>query len=541
MKLSRRDFIKLGALTAATAVLPTRAWALMDNGGDFNLDPRDPGGFSSPLFKPGFNGGLLGFFEPRGPFMINATQGSANILPGKESDLLIYQLADGAKGYINPILKVKKGQRLNPVLKNSLSQQATIIHWHGLIVDGKNDGGPADGISSGETYQYDFTVRNRAGTYWYHPHPFGFTSEQAYKGLASFFLVEDDDEIRLRRSLGLKLGENDIPLVIQDKRFDEMGNLMYEPDENEWFMGFLGDTILANLTVKPYLNVIPQVYRFRVLNGSNARIYRLAFLKGAEKAAYYIIGNDGGFLDKPYRTNEAFIAPGERMDILLDLRNFRPGDELFLKSLPFDPMDNEEMTEPMAEPMAAEPSMGLDNGEEFYILKLNVKKSTGCQPSHHQRIPGVLSCIVPTDMSDAMMREITLSQADMQWFINGQKFDFNQFPIEVSRNTVEIWDIMNDMMSMPHPMHIHGFQFQVLERMVMEGAMENPGMDLAVDEMGRLPTDLGWKDTVLIWPGEKVKIAIDFSHNFQGEQRYVFHCHNLEHEDMGMMVNYRVA
>ena len=138
-----------------------------------------------------------------------------------------------------------------------------------------------------------------------------------------------------------------------------------------------------------------------------------------------------------------------------------------------------------------------------------------------------------------MMRPIALSTADMKWFINGKQYVPSEFPIEVERGAVEIWEIANDMASMPHPMHIHGFQFQVLERMTMKGAIPNPLAPLVGDD-GRVPTDRGWKDTVLVWPGETVKVAIDFSHPFDGEQRYVFHCHNLEHEDAGMMVNYRI-
>jgi len=110
------------------------------------------------------------------------------------------------------------------------------------------------------------------------------------------------------------------------------------------------------------------------------------------------------------------------------------------------------------------------------------------------------------------------------------------FPIEVKRNTVEIWEIRNAEHSMPHPMHIHGFQFQVQARQNSPAQVRA----LASYGNGRTVSDLGWKDTVLVWPGETVRIAIDFSHDFGGNQTYVFHCHNLEHEDGGMMVNFRV-
>ena len=228
---------------------------------------------------------------------------------------------------------------------------------------------------------------------------------------------------------------------------------------------------------------------------------------------------------------ELFLAPGERADILLDLSDFRVGDFLHLKSLPFDPMDNEQM----ASGMATEPSTGLASGEEFYVMKLNVKRRAG----RCGKIPPTLSVVEPINLSGAMMRQLTLAQAgggEMKWTINGESFDPNRISFEVERGSVEVWEIMNEMMGMPHPMHIHGFQFQVLDR---QGSPQQTA-GLAVDG-GRLPTDLGWKDTILIWPGETVRIAIDFSVAYPGSQQYVFHCHNLEHEDMGMMVNYKVA
>lgn len=534
MKLKRRQFLKLSAMSSALLAAPIPLYSQPRHGGSINLDPRDPRGFHNPLLLPG-DRGILGVFEPQTPFTIQATVGSAAILPGKKSALLAYAVNAGRKTFINPILRVRQGARLTARLSNQLSEE-TIIHWHGLLVDGQNDGVPTDAIESGQQYQYDFTVRNRAGTYWYHPHPFERTSAQAYYGQASFFLVEDDDELRLRRALDLRLGQTEIPIVIQDKLFDDAGNLMYEPTDDEWFMGFLGDTILANLTVKPVLNVAPRIYRFRLLNGSNARIYRLAFMGGTVQTPFHIIGADGGLLAQPLPATEVFLAPGERVDVLLDLGRCRPGDQLFLKSLAFDPMDNEEMTDGMT----TDPAMGLANGEEFYILKLNVGRQM-MYHGRHSSIPSELSTITPIDLSGAVTRPIVLSagtepETAMQWFINGWRYNPAEVPLQVQRNTVEIWEIMNEMDSMPHPMHIHGFQFQVLERLGSP-----PQVAMLAGANGLLPTDTGWKDTILTWPGETVRIVIDFTHPFAGEQNYVFHCHNLEHEDMGMMINYRVA
>lgn len=545
--MNRRQFTKWMGLSAASAAFPlsfgcspesgagdadAAAAALMDAPGPMNLDPRSPEGFETPLAVPGHRRPLLRILDRPRALELAAGPLTASIA-GVEQDLLAYRARANGRVAYNPVLRVRTGQRLTVDLQNGLSQE-TIIHWHGLVVDGRNDGVPTDAIAPGASYAYDFVVRNRGGTYWYHPHPYAFTSEQAYYGLASFFIVQDADDAHLSDALGVELGRGDIPIVLQDKRLDANGRIVYAPNEEEWFMGFLGDVVLANLTAKPRLDLETRLYRFRLLNGSNARIYRLAFVGAAGRVPVQLVGNDGGLLESPVEVAELFLAPGERADVVLDLRGARVGEEVFLKSLAFDPMDNEEMIEPMPEPTPGPEPMGIPNGEELYLVKLVVRRRAWCSEG---RVPRRLSSIAPVPLDAAVTRPIALSTADMKWFINGARFAPDAFPIEVERGTVEVWEIANDMVSMPHPMHIHGFQFQVLERMMSPPQIAA----LSGDAGGRLLTDFGWKDTVLVWPGETVKVAIDFSHPFPGEQGYVFHCHNLEHEDEGMMVNYRVV
>jgi FtsP/CotA-like multicopper oxidase with cupredoxin domain len=156
-------------------------------------------------------------------------------------------------------------------------------------------------------------------------------------------------------------------------------------------------------------------------------------------------------------------------------------------------------------------------------------------------VPESLSKIPQPDLSEANTRPITISMTTdddgkMRWLINGRTHEMDEFPIAVQRGAKEIWEIHNDEKSMPHPAHLHGFQFRILER---AGSPEQVA-HLAVDEKGRLVTDLGFKDTVLLWPGESVRCAMDFSHGFEGEQLYMFHCHILEHET-GMMLNLKVV
>src|SRR5205823_11012825 len=167
------------------------------------------------------------------------------------------------------------------------------------------------------------------------------------------------------------------------------------------------------------------------------------------------------------------------------------------------------------------------------LLQLRVR----ARVVYDRRVPSMLSSVVPIDVSDARERPLRLGFAKGRWRINDRVFVMGETPIEVRRNTVETWLIRNYFNSMPHAMHLHGFAFEVLERQTSPDAIAA----LKVDERGRLATDLGRKDTVLVWPGESVRVAIDFACPFPGEQTYMFHCHNLEHEDGGMMLGVKVS
>jgi blue copper oxidase len=518
------------------------------------LDPTELENFKNPLRLPGEDG-VMGMLETTDtPARITAQQESVEILPGKSSELWAYRAERDGKIYINPTIRVQEGKEFSAEFANDLDEETT-VHWHGLHVDWQMDGHPFRPVAPGSNYRYAFPVQDRGGTYWYHPHPHGGTARQTYAGLAGFYLIEDEEQQRLAEALDLRLGETDIPLLIQDKILDESGNFVYEPDAMAVDMGYEGDVILVNLTPTPCLEVSTRIYRFRLLNGSNARTYRLAFTKAGEEEllSYQIIGTDGGLLNRPRPVNEAFLSPGERMEVLLDLRDFEVGDEVVLKSLPFDPMHREHEMGGGMEHMEhmghmehmdlghhhhMDHQMGparLPDGSEFYLLRLVVTQKS----DYSRSVPQTLSEIPQPDVSSAASRPITISMTTddqgMRWLINGRTHSMDEIPIVVQRGAKEVWEIHNDEKSMPHPAHLHGFQFRILERM---GTPEQVA-HLVVDEKGRLVTDVGFKDTVLLWPGETVKCAMDFSHGFEGEQLYMFHCHILEHET-GMMLNLKI-
>ncbi|MCL5059075.1 MAG: multicopper oxidase domain-containing protein, partial [Candidatus Thermoplasmatota archaeon] len=290
--MNRRQFLALAAtvpLAAAGAYAFLRPLARAND-------------FATPLFIPGADG-PFGMLDPTGGLTLVAERGTFPLPGGKTTPFLWYRANHQGKVYQNPILKVRTGTQLSVTLKNALDE-GTIVHWHGLHLPGKMDGHPRDTIGPGSGTRYAFTVRNRGGTYWYHTHAHRLTAEQAYGGMASFFLVEDDDELALREALDLEPGVTDLPLVIQDKQFNDKGEFVYDPNPMEAMMGYLGDVVLANLTSAPQTEIGTRITRFRLLNGSNARIYKLAFVKGGRPLPYHVIGTDGGLLDKPYAVKE---------------------------------------------------------------------------------------------------------------------------------------------------------------------------------------------------------------------------------------------
>ncbi len=472
-----------------------------------------------PLNIPQDNG-LLGYFRPEGRFTIEASPDELEIIPGKTTrNLLTYKVGN----YINPIIVLRKGDTYSSNFLNNTGEKS-IVHWHGFRADWESDGHPYYSVENGNTYVYpDINIIDRSGTYFYHPHPHGRTGYQVYHGLAGMVIIEDEEEDRLKNLLDLEYGFTDLPLIIQDKTFSPNGDLIYNPIGMNGTMGFWGDTVLVNLTPNPYLNVSRRVYRFRILNGSNARPYRLVLLKGSDKMRFWVIGVEGGLLKQPVEVEEILVSPGERIDILVDFRDANNGDTLKLYNLPnnlnrMGGMNRSRMN------------------ASFEVLEFRISSDS----SYDKQIPSVLSTIKPIRTIGAKRERVVLGMRRGVFTINGQVWDesdpLKDYGFNYNNGDIVIFDIFNRT-GMYHPMHIHGFQFQVLRRLRSPKVIRN----LAIDRFGRMATDLGWKDTVIVAPRERVRIAVDMSHNFGKEQIYLFHCHILEHHDAGMMVNYIVS
>ena len=500
------------------------------------------GQFTNRLRLPGASG-LYATVAAKDVRQITVSELNYEVLPGLPSPFWAYVAEAGGKRLLNPTLLARPGDPIKLQMLNRL-KQPTIIHWHGLTNDERNDGVGNYQVGPGKRFDYAFKVRDRAANYWYHPHPHDIAGEQAYKGLAGLFIVKDEEEEKLARALDLTLGATDIPLVIQDRSFNFEGRLEYALSREQMFMGFLGEEILVNLTARPYFDAARRIYRFRILNGSNARSYRLAFAQGDRLLDYYLIGTDGGLLEQPRQVRETFIGAAQRLDVLLDLRAASGNEPVFLKSLAFDPMHNESVDEksgkPAAgaaqggsDPHAAHAGGGLADGGEMPLLRISIKSSA----QYKREIPSQLSQLPTLATAASEPRRVRLGHDGKgKWNINGWRFNMRETPVTVQRGTRETWLLQNNRASMPHPMHIHGFQFRVLERRDSPPQIKA----LATRQNGLLPQDFGLLDTVLVWPGESVHIALAFSHPFSGDQTYMFHCHNLEHEDTGMMIGYKV-
>ncbi len=540
---TRRKFLQsMGALGAAAAA-PQLAFAAKhggSSGAEAAAIEKEAAGFANPLRLPGASG-LYGVMRTSDLRELRVARTEIEILPGKRTPYLAYVAEAGGKRFLNPALLAKRGEEIRLRMVNQLDEP-TIIHWHGLSNDARNDGNGLYLAEPDTAYDYAFKLRDRASMYFYHPHPHGYIPTQVYHGLASLLFVEDEEETGLRRELDLALGETEIPLVLQDRNFDAQGRLKYEISREDMFQGFLGERLLVNLTERPFIQAAKRIYRFRVLNGSNARTYKLAFLQGGRRLRYYLAGTDGGLLAAAQRIEQCFISPGQRLDLLLDLREAKEGRPVTLATLAFDPMhaegaggdsmagmDHGKMGAQQAPAMQAM-AMAME-GEARALLRIDVKPS----PAYTRRIPASLSKL-PAAKDPGHRRPVKLAHDGKgKWTINGQVYEATKNAITVKRGAAETWVIENAKASMPHPMHIHGFQFHVLER------RGSPAQVRALaGTHGRLPQDLGLMDTVHVWPGESVRISLDFSHPYSGDQDYVFHCHNLEHAELGMMIRYGV-
>jgi len=414
-------------------------------------------------------------------FHLTAQNATKEFVPGKKTETMGYN-----GDYLGPVIRVRKGEEVTVKVKNELDD-ITTIHWHGLAVDGDEDGGPHSGIQPGETWSPQIKIDQPAATVWYHPHPEQQTGKQVYKGLAGLFLIEDEvsDDLDIPKEYGV----DDIPLVIQNKRFNSDGSFDYDLGMRDVMNGLQGNTMLVNGAVNPFLEVSRGMVRLRLLNGSNASVYELNF---SNNQSFHQIASDGGFLEEPAKMDKIVLGPAERAEILIDFSKLKKDETVQLEN----------------------------NGSEFMTFKAKGESL------ENYTIPSNLTSIEKIDPDQTVKtRDFVFEGMGPMVNINGKQFDIDRIDEELKINDTEIWEVSNEsgmgmMGGMVHPFHAHGVQFQVLDR---DGASPPAG-------------ETGWKDTVLVNPEEKVRLIATFKH--PGD--FMYHCHILEHEDAGMMGQFKV-
>jgi len=581
-KYSRRRFLRdssLGLLAFAGAPSVLRAMegmGSMGGMGGMQAMPKMTPNRASANFKPDVELALF------------CKSTSVSILPGEQTRVQQYSakllqgppdtLTEIKGSYLGPIIRLQKGQKVRIHLHNQLAEP-TVTHWHGLHVPANMDGHPLYAIDPGETLVYEFEVLNRASMNIYHPHPHETTAKQVYHGLAGALFVHDQEEAALE----LPSGEYEIPVVIQDRLFDEQNQLVYVRNMHDRMTGFYGDRILVNGRPDFQIDVASRAYRLRVLNGSTARIYKLGWDDGTPIT---VIGVDGGLLEKPETKPYVMLAPGERLDVWADFSGRGEGSQLVMRSLAFS---------------GVLPKMGmmmhsgsLPVGSDYPIFTARVTRKVSDSP----KLPTTLSTINWHKISDTANPEkpvpIGITEGHMSMVLNGRPYAYNDIQdIERIRlNTIQLMEIfhahggggghgnqsaateeggeqqggmmggmggmrhgrgmggmrygtmgggmggmgggmggMGMMMSMAHPIHLHGQSFQIVSRSIDADSDD----DYASVRDGFIES--GLKDTVLVMPGEKVRIIKPFQ-DFKG--LFMYHCHNLEHEDMGMMRDFSV-
>lgn len=401
-------------------------------------------------------------FNPDVEIDLFCKDNSIQILPGEMTRVQQYtaKLVKGPKdtlteipgSYLGPIIRLQKGQRVRIRLHNHLAEP-TITHWHGLHVPAEVDGHPLYTIDPGVKFVYEFEVLNRAGMNIYHPHPHEATAKQVYHGLAGALIVNDEEEA----ALGLPSGEFEIPIVIQDKLFSKQNQLRYAQTMHDRMMGFYGDKILVNGKPNFTLDVASRAYRFRVLNGSTARIYKLAWSDGSPMIA---IGTDGGLLEAPEKKPYIMLAPGERLDLWADFSGKTVGTELVLKSAEFSgvlPKMAERMMRGggMGEKGGGMGGMGggmgmmhanaLPVGSDYTILKVRVTEKATSSP----KLPEQLSKITRYQLMDTVNpnnpRPIGISEAPMAMLLNGRPYAYNdaQAIEKIPVNTIQLMEIFH--------------------------------------------------------------------------------------------------
>ncbi|WP_206099698.1 multicopper oxidase domain-containing protein [Longirhabdus pacifica] len=445
-----------------------------------------------------------------------------------------------------------------------------VTHLHGGEVRPDFDGNPEAWFTSKEkkvgqafvTTKYNYFNGQQPTTLWYHDHTLGITRLNVALGLAGFYLLRDPKN---KIEPLLPCGEFEVPLVIQDRIFNEDGSYFFpadgvNPDVHPyWMPDFIGDAIIVNGNTWPNLDVKRKQYRFRILDGSNSRFYRLRLQdKFGHNIPFTQIGTDGGFLPEPVKLTEVLIGPAERIDILVDFSQFEPGTQLTLTNDAPAPFPNGPLPDPQT----------TGNIMQFTVVD-SIPKKPKALPPKLNKIPKLTPNVPDRILTLNIVRDAATNNP-LELLLNGQKWEDDTTELPIIGSTEE-WQIVN-LTAAVHPIHIHLIDHLLVNRQEVdvdrynEVWMKMNGMPpigqkpkpLAVEPfllgapIEPEPNERGWKDTIQVNPGQVTRIRLRFTPQevdpalakpgvnlfpfdptvFPG---YVWHCHILDHEDNDMM------
>ncbi|MEA2155070.1 MAG: spore coat protein manganese oxidase [Solirubrobacteraceae bacterium] len=547
MVLSRRQLLKTAAVGAAGAALPLTLFRPANA-------PAALQGFSTPL-------PLLPKARPVGTnaYRITARPGVQQFHPTLGSTSM-WGYDDGSgRGVRTPgyVIEARKGTATTVSYVNGLPAQHMFAsevpdymysgapvrmntHLHGGYVAGANDGNPyayPAEYRPGQTQTVVYPNQQESTLLWYHDHADQITRTNVYAGLVGLYIIRDAQDTGAEPNpIGLPGGAYEVPLVLSDKLFDTSGQLFYS-DTSTWIPEFYGDTPVVNGAARPYMQVEPRLYRFRVLNASNARFWNLRLVGGAPA---WQIGSDGGLFDAPVRLPSLLMLPAERADILVDFSRFA-GQSLTLVN----------------DPLPAAVSSPAPDLPEVMQFRVGTRVTSRGPASPPTRLPGTM----PALGAPSLARNITLEEVENAvtgepeyGSMNGRKYDDARGVQEQPKlGSTEDWRLIN-LTGDTHPIHLHLIQFQVMDRTPFDAVGYQSALDAArgADPNAANPdpaqfatgpraapdvNERGWKDTVRSNPGEITRLRAKWTlpTGLSAPQNYVYHCHILEHEDNSMM------
>lgn len=382
-----------------------------------------------------------------------------------------------AQSILGPTLRWTTDDYVAMNVTNDLDE-ATTTHWHGADVPAIADGGPHSRIDPGSTWTASFKVIQPAATLWYHPHLMGTSAEQVFLGAAGMIIVDDDNPAAadLPRTYGI----DDIPVILQDREFTPDGQIAFEI--NTRGTGDLNPDLTVNGTTDPYTVVPAGPVRLRLLNGSQARVYRL----GLDNGPLLKIASDAGYLEAPVALDELVLAPGDRAEVIVD---------------------------------TSAGHVSLIDDDFGPVLELRPDADLPVAQHPPERLASIER--ITDDMINGD-RTFVLDEVADGWGINGLQMDMTRIDQTIEFGATERWTITaRDGI---HTFHTHQTTFQILE----------------IDGQPPDPEDSGWEDNVLVTEGMEVVIAARFDSYANPDTPYMFHCHILDHEDTGMMGQFQV-